>query len=518
MICVPSVPPTPPCSAVNGGWSAWSACSGCSQSRSCTNPAPSCGGSGCSGSATQACGTVNGGWSAWSACLSTCGPGTITRTCSNPYPACSGVDCSLLDGGNYSQACNADPSLHTYTLSITVKEAPTDTCPATGTVQGDTLVSVYNAGNNQVIFSGYTSASGVITVPGINVAIKNFNIQASKTVPGPSPDVYDLKCPSTGIALVSVNPTACSTQSVDLGIKKRPKFPWSVVLDGDVYAMSVSTAVPSGLAAGGFTNYLINYPSSIGGIVLAKDLILTDSSRVYKSPYGALSQRLPSTIPGGDVALSRFQFTPPTHSGVKTLALPSSANPIRFDSDVVVYKASVNDFNTWLTGANPTYLVQHQGKLAILYLTGGNDLIFSHGLRAIGGAGGGRLLIITNSRVKISKEVGYPIASYQASSDPNIMAAIISSGDIVFESQGTNPGTDIPIMVSGPLVSRSTVKFQRDLGDTNNGLYPAQSVKYYPKFLYDISSTEYTQKDMPNYTGLRSFDVQFVFDDWNTYP
>ena len=43
------------CSPVNGGWSAWSACVGGSQSRTCTNPSPSCGGSGCSGPSTQAC-------------------------------------------------------------------------------------------------------------------------------------------------------------------------------------------------------------------------------------------------------------------------------------------------------------------------------------------------------------------------------------------------------------------------------------------------------------------------------
>lgn len=43
---------------VNGGWSAWSTCVGCvtsTQNRTCTNPAPACGGAACSGPSTQTC-------------------------------------------------------------------------------------------------------------------------------------------------------------------------------------------------------------------------------------------------------------------------------------------------------------------------------------------------------------------------------------------------------------------------------------------------------------------------------
>ena len=46
----------PCCSAVNGGWSDYGTCqASCTQTRTCTNPSPSCGGAGCSGDATQAC-------------------------------------------------------------------------------------------------------------------------------------------------------------------------------------------------------------------------------------------------------------------------------------------------------------------------------------------------------------------------------------------------------------------------------------------------------------------------------
>ncbi|MDP1709317.1 MAG: hypothetical protein Q8L21_00310, partial [Candidatus Komeilibacteria bacterium] len=112
------------CAPVNGGWSAWSygawtnsgSCGqyiSCKQrqtrsgSRTCTNPAPACGGAACSGSSTASetqyidCGTVNGGWSAWSYGAWTnsgsCGQyisckqqqiQSGSRTCTNPTPAC----------------------------------------------------------------------------------------------------------------------------------------------------------------------------------------------------------------------------------------------------------------------------------------------------------------------------------------------------------------------------------------------------------------------------------------------
>ena len=90
----------PCCTPVNGDWSAWGVCVNCSQSRTCTNPAPSCGGSDCLGSATQSCGLVDGGWTAWGLCIG----GVQTRTCTNPAPLCGGT-CI----GSAIQSCALNP-------------------------------------------------------------------------------------------------------------------------------------------------------------------------------------------------------------------------------------------------------------------------------------------------------------------------------------------------------------------------------------------------------------------------
>jgi hypothetical protein len=114
------------CTPVNGGWSGWSSESSCGsyvacmqrQTRTCTNPAPSCGGANCAGAATQdvPCGAVNCGWGAWYN-VGACGAFSDCqqlqyRDCNNPPASCGGT--SLASQAQYVPAPSpiiADPVL-----------------------------------------------------------------------------------------------------------------------------------------------------------------------------------------------------------------------------------------------------------------------------------------------------------------------------------------------------------------------------------------------------------------------
>ena len=131
------------CTPVDGGWSEWTVgdCGGGGEcdtgealaTRTCTNPAPSCGGAECvgessevqpcdlgecadgfwcdAGMCTEQCTPVAGGWSewVWGPCSVSCGGGVQsgTRSCDNPAPSCNGAMCP---GDNQSeQPCNTQP-------------------------------------------------------------------------------------------------------------------------------------------------------------------------------------------------------------------------------------------------------------------------------------------------------------------------------------------------------------------------------------------------------------------------
>ena len=421
---------------------------------------------------------------------------------------------------------NACPAPGTYILVVTAKHTKDNICPAPndGLLLPGTLVTVQDntpgSPTYGQIFVGTTSSDNTAIFPSMPSSATTLSVTARGMTDHGN---HDLKCLNStlftgGVASISFSsPIAnCSTKTFDIGLQALPVVSWSSVLDGDVYAPGIATAVPTGNASGGFWNRLINSPTNVGGIALSSGIVSTDHSRIYRLSYGALAQSSTALaeVPYGDIALSKFQFTPPSHA--TTLTFPSSGQELVIPSSSVVFTAPIWAFNDWLSGSRGTYRgISSSNAMAILYLTGSAEVNLKYALTTNGKE---RLLIITGSSVRINRQVGTPIASYDASNDPNIMAGIISKGNITFSWNSTTPGTDEPIMVTGPLVSRGSVVLQRNLGDTGNGLFPAQAVKYSPKILYGVSRGEYKNKDTPNYTGLGTFDVQFVYDDWNTFP
>ncbi|MFH1648632.1 MAG: hypothetical protein ABIA11_02815, partial [Patescibacteria group bacterium] len=127
-------------------------------------------------------------------------------------------------------------------------------------------------------------------------------------------------------------------------------------------------------------------------------------------------------------------------------------------------------------------------------------------------SGSGRLILVIQPDVYISKEVGYPTVTFTINSTPNIQTAIISKGNISFDTQGTDIGSDIPIMMLGPLISRLNISLDRNLG-INNEKYPAIAISHDQTLMCKLSDLEKSKTDYTNYTGLRTFDIQFDYGD-----
>ncbi|MBF8249616.1 MAG: hypothetical protein HW400_217, partial [Candidatus Levybacteria bacterium] len=92
----------------------------------------------------SSCTPVNGGWSGWSACSVPCGGGTQTRTCTNPAPSCGGANCS----GSSSQSCNTQACADTT--------APTTPTGLTASAVSSSQINLsWTASTDNVGVTGY---------------------------------------------------------------------------------------------------------------------------------------------------------------------------------------------------------------------------------------------------------------------------------------------------------------------------------------------------------------------------
>ena len=487
------------------------------------------------------CTPKNGGWSAWSACTLVNGEGVQSRTCNNPSPACGGASCT----GSSTQTCSLCAENDTYTLKVNVKE-DINGCSNLGNVINGAEVSVFrqradgSPGPPITVVPERTDANGVATFNNVPVGDKSFYVTVRYSTGGENPDYYQLTCPNTTGYKVTLNPapTECSTQYIPtqagyLGIKILPKLPWLTAIDGDVFAQGITTTIPVGSGSGGFNLSLINAKgdstSGIGGYIATRDFLPASDDSLFEGSLGGkmhnlegLSQVSPGNI--FDISLdnlaNRRSFSPPTHSDVVEVSSISS-----FEAGKV-YKISVSDFNSVMENAaspvsytisqsTDTVLSSSGVSTAVLYIEGSDDVVFGNRFVTLGSPG---LIIVANTNIVVSKDIGYAtMAEYNIlTSTPLIQAAILTSGNISFESLETTPGTDIPLMVQGPLVTISTISQNRDLGSLLNGQYPPLSISFNNKFLYDLSVIERYKAqsfDRRSYTGLSTYDLQFDYQD-----
>lgn len=164
--------------STNGGWSAWSGWSACSngqqtRTRTCTNPAPACGGSNCSGSnlETQSCGA--------------CTPGQ-TRSCGGTNGQCTGVE-SCTAAGQWSGSCN-------YASSNNASCSDGNSC-TTGDVCSNGSCSGVSTGNPGT-WSGWSSWSSCVA--GVQTRTRTCqgsnNACGSPTCTGPSVETQGCIC------------------------------------------------------------------------------------------------------------------------------------------------------------------------------------------------------------------------------------------------------------------------------------------------------------------------------------
>ena len=349
------------------------------------------------------------------------------------------------------------------------------------------------------IFSGKTNSSGKVFLDDTSTSNSTLYFQVSKTEGETN---YQQLCPTPLVYKKTLNPSACDTKTVNLGIVPIKAQSWKSVIDGDIYASGIDVDISGYSPKGEFTNNLINQrQEGSGGYVFNTLDITTPLDRIIEDK-GGYTLNLGENH--NDKALDLFSFKPPDHDLVEEI------NTLSHDfTPGGVYKISVDDFND---SAESDVLYSLSSGIAVVYVLGDTEAVLKGSIQSLGS---GRLILVIQPDLYISKDIGYDttLSTYTIDSTPNIQAAIISKGNIIFEDllEDTKIGQDIPIMVTGPLVSKLNIDLKRDLG-FNNANYPAISVNHDQTLMCEVSQLEKEHLEYRNYTGLRTFDVQFDYE------
>ena len=339
-------------------------------------------------------------------------------------------------------------------------------------------------------------------------------------------------CPELNSYLADLNARYCENKNISLGVQRKEKPGWITSIDADIFAGDdVSVAVPygTGFAPAGFTKTLINSKDNqTGGYLFSQgDLdapFENYEGRNYLNEIGGKAIGLRNDTVNSGVPLSHesawlknYSFSSPKHDEVISLGEEEPlnlSNSFSFDSDTV-YQISVDDFNNVLESGDLTYSISGDG-VSILFIyqdtsTVDTEVILSNQITA-SPVPVGRLLIVTPLPVVVLSSVGTQnyLTDYSITDNPHIMAGIISKDSIGFPSAGGE--SDIPVMMTAPLVSNSDIVLERDMGYYNNAVIPPQSVDSFYKYLYLLTSLEREKSaDFLYYTGVTTYDLDWEY-------
>jgi hypothetical protein len=393
------------------------------------------------------------------------------------------------------------------------------------------LISINNTLNPIAqIFNGATPLLPTGTVSGDSFSITPlfrstiFDSICINGILGDGTKGYVLQCVNgtgvtctagSGACAVNCTPTNAldaSDINIDLLYLGFDNEKWFTFLDGDFYSSGVVADITTD-PGDNFTSNFINTQTNtaIGGFGFAGTVI--DPQRVGSgvSESGGFGQQL--NVTGihdfEDDWFNNFGFEPPASA---TTGVPGG-NVFQTGS---VYNITVSDFNTLLTGGS--YLMGgNVTGVAVVYVTGGGDININNSFTCGNcGAQNRIILVVTESPVNVDASVAVPsLATYSVSSAPQIHMGIVTSSNVEFPSVYDWPTQtfDMPVVITGPVLSRSIINFDRNLGFLNNYSFPAEMIRYYSRMVYWLTRYEVTNTGSYNFTGLATYDVQWVYSE-----